>query len=162
MRRSRPAGRSAGFTLVELLVVIVVIGIVAAIAIPNMLRALEKSRISRTAADLKTFETAFLDFALTTGEFPPDSHLDPPYHLANGVGIEDYVPVGAWVKETPFGGHYNWEGPDNYPYAGISLWNSSATPSQAQELDEILDDGDLSTGAFRQTTNGRYTYIVDE
>lgn len=153
---------SAGFTLIELLIVVVVIGVLAAIAVPNFLRAMEKSRISRMAADLKTFEGAFLDFALTTGEFPPDSHLDAPYHLANGIGIENYVPVRAWVAETPFGGNHNWEGPDSYPYSGISLFGSRATAEQMLKLDVVLDDGDLSSGAFRQTPNNRYTYIVNE
>ncbi len=159
MRKRAP---SAGFTLIELLVVVVIVGVLAAIAVPNFLRAMEKSRISRMAADLKTFESAFIDFALMTGEYPPDSHLEAPYHLANGVGIEKYVPVGAWVNKTPFGGYYNWEGPDSYPYAGISLFASSATADQMRKLDAVLDDGDLTTGAFRQTPNTRYTYIVDE
>jgi hypothetical protein len=29
-------------------------------------------------------------------------------------------------------------------------------------LDSMLDDGDLTQGKFRQTPNGRYTYIIDE
>ena len=159
MKRRSP---SAGFTLIELLIVVVVIGILAAIAVPNFLRAMEKSRVSRMAADLKTFEGAFLDFALTTGDFPPDSHLDPPYHLANGVGIENYVPVRAWIAETPFGGNYNWEGPDNYPYAGVSVSSTSIMDENLLEIDEVVDDGNLSTGQFRVPGNGRYTFIIEE
>lgn len=158
----RRHGTSGGFTLVELLVVVAIIGIIAAIAIPNLLAAMERSRISRVAADLKTFETGFLEYALDNDEFPPDSHLDAPYHLKNGYGTEEYLPIENWVAPEPFGGHYNWEGPDNYPYAGISLWNTNATVEQAEKLDAVLDDGDLTTGAFRQTPNGRFTYIIDE
>jgi len=161
-RTLRKRAPSAGFTLIELLVVVVIIGVLAAMAVPNFLRAMEKARISRMAADLKTFESAFLDFSIQTGDFPPDSHLEQPYHLANGIGIEAYVPVGSWVAKTPFGGNYNWEGPDSYPYAGISLFASSATAEQMQKLDALLDDGDLTQGAFRRTPNDRYTYIVDE
>lgn len=159
MARRNP---QSGFTLVELLIVIVVVGVLAAIAIPNFLRAQAKSKVSRTAADLRTFETAFLDFAADTGDFPPDSHLDAPHHLANGVGIEEYVPVEVWVRETPLGGHYNWEGPDRYPYAGIAFFEPSAPVEQMLSLDEVLDDGDLGTGSFRLTDNGRYTYLLDE
>ena len=152
----------SGFTLIELLVVVVVIGVLAAIAIPNFLRAQNKSRVSRTAADLKTFEHAFLDFAADTGAFPPDSHLDAPYHLAGGVGIENYVPVQPWVQETPLGGHYNWEGPDYYPYAAISFFEPTASTELMQQLDATIDDGVITTGAFRLTANGRFTYVIDE
>jgi len=49
----RPARRSnsRGFTLVELLIVVAIIGLIAAIAIPNLLNAIQRARQSRTVAD---------------------------------------------------------------------------------------------------------------
>ena len=64
--------------------------------------------------------------------------------------------------ETPFGGNYNWEGPDYYPYAGIAFFASTAPASVMVMLDQKIDDGDLSQGRFRITPNNRYTYIIDE
>lgn len=156
----RRRGDQAGFTLIELLIAVAIIGIIAAVAVGVLRAQVDKAKVAAVAADLSTFETGFIAYATDTGELPPDTHLNGNYNLP--AGLEAYIPVHKWSQQTPLGGNYNWEGPDFYPYAGISWFQPTALPSTFAQLDAKFDDGDLGSGKFRLTGNGRYTYILDE
>jgi prepilin-type N-terminal cleavage/methylation domain-containing protein len=56
-----------GFTLIELLIVVAIIGIIAAIAIPNLLNAIQRGKQKRTMGDLRTCATANESYSLERG-----------------------------------------------------------------------------------------------
>jgi type IV pilus assembly protein PilA len=147
-----------GFTLIEVMIVIAIIGILAAIAIPNFIAYRKKAKIASVAANIKNFEKGFMAYAIAESEFPNDSHIVLP----DLPKMANYINPADWAQTTPLGGTYNWEGPNNYPYAGISIFEATAPQEDLRILDSMLDNGDLSQGKFRQTPNGRYTYIIDE
>ena len=148
--------RIAGFTLVELMIVVSVIGLLVAIAVPNYNNYRLNAKVARTAAEMRGLSAAFVAYKAGTDLYPPDSHLTLP------PGMEDFINPAIWADETPLGGHYNWEGPDIYPYAGLSIFEPTAPPRAIITLDQMLDNGDLNTGRFRWGTGGRPTLIIEE
>jgi type II secretion system protein G len=65
--------RQKGFTLIELLIVVAIIGIIAAIAIPNLLNAINRGRQKRTMADIRSIGTALEAYSVDFNFYPKTS-----------------------------------------------------------------------------------------
>lgn len=63
---------SRGFTLIELLIVVAIIAILAAIAIPNMLEAQVRAKTSRAKSDMRTIATALESYLVDYNRYPPN------------------------------------------------------------------------------------------
>ena len=64
--------KNRAFTLIELLIVVAIIAILAAIAVPNYLEAQTRAKISRVKADMRTVATALETYAIDNGKYPFD------------------------------------------------------------------------------------------
>ncbi|MBI1290767.1 prepilin-type N-terminal cleavage/methylation domain-containing protein [bacterium] len=62
--------RRSGFTLIELLIVVAIIAILAAIAVPNFLEAQVRSKVSRTLADMRTIRTGLESYYVDNNRYP--------------------------------------------------------------------------------------------
>lgn len=80
------------FTLIELLIVVAIIAILAAIAVPNFLEAQTRSKVSRMKADIRTLTTGIEAYAVDWNVYPP--------HLRND-GTEIPYPDRYVVLTTP-------------------------------------------------------------
>ncbi len=81
-----------GFTLIELLIVVAIIGIIAAIAIPNLLNAIQRGKQKRTMADMRAVGTAVEAFAVDNNRYPDDAS-------AITVITDDVEPI--YIKKIP-------------------------------------------------------------
>ncbi len=107
--------KSSAFTLVELLVVIVIIGILAAVIAPNAFKAVEKAKIAREVEDLKTIGKASLLYYADIGEFP-GTKGHPPGEAdwwGNDPGF-CRKPANDWVVESGY---------NPYPHCDFSRWD---------------------------------------
>ena len=156
LHRERRSNR-AGFTLVEIMIVVVIIGLLAALAIPAFQRVRENAQSTRFISDLRTFAQAFETYAMKNGGWPPNA----------GTGV---VPTGmsgelkdaAWTTaKNSGGGRWNWDRNNYGGAAVISAANVTASDAQMTAIDAKIDDGDLTTGRF-QKVSGRFCYILEE
>jgi type IV pilus assembly protein PilA len=144
------------FTLVEIMVVVVIIAMLAAMAIPAFANVRENSIASRVANDLRIFSGAFTVYALSNGAYPAD--VGPgvvPWEMSGWVG------AGTFTDATPAGGNYDWDYLQFGVTAGVSVFSPTVSTSILQRIDRILDNGDLSSGAFRDRGGG-YIYVIED
>lgn len=153
MRRSGRSSAFAGFSLVEVMVVVTIISVLASLMVPAVHYLKLRARTASIANDFRTFEAAFNAYAQERGSFPAEA--------AAGVipaGMEDRLNATAWLRPTPMGGRYNWE--NNQLHFGvryraaIAITATAASPlpldvNQLYDLDRKQDDGNLLNGSFR-------------
>ncbi len=85
-----------GFTLIELLIVVAIIAILAAIAVPNFLEAQTRAKVSRTLADMRSIATAIESYTVDNNVPPREYHAawgDPPINGNPALGI-----TGPWLS----------------------------------------------------------------
>ena len=137
------------FTLVEVMIVASVIGLLAAIAVPNFIMARESAQNGRFIGDLRMARGAFQMFNMDTGRYPVDQL---PAIMPGGM--DQYLARMQWAGATSIGGQWDWDYQQFGFVAGVSVYQPSVPATQLAKIDRQIDDGNFNTGSFRSRAAG--------
>ena len=143
------SARGLGFTLVELIAVIVVLAILAGVAIPKYFDYRDRAAASNLAGTFKVLRYGYLNYYREYSAWPPDNDgsTGQPYRA------QRFFENNVYEQATPIGGRWNW----NYmggTNADVCIYNIGASPSAGTtaimtRCDEIVDDGNIQTGTMK-------------
>jgi general secretion pathway protein G len=70
VRHRTDPGFTRGFTLIEIMVVVVILGILAALVAPNVMRRIDDAQITKVKQDMRAFETALSLYKMDNYKYP--------------------------------------------------------------------------------------------
>ena len=146
-----------GFSLIELLIVVAIILIIAAIAIPNLLRSRIAANQASAVGSLRTINTAQITYASTynSGYAGALSYLGPPASgnpTATTAGLLDSVLAGTANTSVKSGYSFNYS-PAAAVQGRIDTYEVTASPSTPGTTGSNFYFTDMS-GVIRQNTTG--------
>jgi len=100
--------REPGFTIVEVMAVIIIIGLLAAVVVRNFVGQTDKARVQTTKASLRVLDEAVMQFKMDTGRYPTEDEglmvlIEQPSDVENypegGYLRSTELPLDAWKNE---------------------------------------------------------------
>ena len=119
VNRQRMLGRAGqrGFTLIEIMVVVIIIGLLAAVIVPTVINKVDDARISKAKTDIQALETALTMFRLDNSKYPTtDQGLQALVVAPTDPSIRHWR-VGGYlqrVSKDPWGAEYQYASPGTH------------------------------------------------
>lgn len=155
---SHADGPRQGFTLVEMVVVVMIIGILALVAVTKMPNLSNDAKVSSVLTNINVIFNALEVYRSKEGEYPANEQAG-----AFPADLKDYLHESLFTAPTEIGGCYDWNGPGTgYSHYGISIHKhtlgaDTASSDFYQKL-EKHDDGAAKSGWIR--ASGKVIYFV--
>lgn len=147
------------------MVVVVIIGLLAAMGLPAMRRVTMRSKASAVENDLRTFSTAFITYNLQNGSWPADVAAGQiPPELQTAL-------TNNFSLKSPIGGLYKWNfdvSADGITAkAAILIESDTNNPVSDDEelrllIDQQMDDGNLNSGNIQVGSTNSLVYIIEK
>jgi len=157
MQSKTTYNKRSGFTLIEIMIVVFIVVIIGAFAIPAFAKVRLKSVVTAFSSDMKKLAYAGEMYILETGYYPPDT--------APGVfdsELDGYFSQRFFSLKTSMGGKWDFQFPQvDGNWSSVGVDNPSMGDAEFTLVDEIVDDGNLNTGLFKKFGTG-YFYIIEE
>jgi len=121
-----------GFTLIEIMVVVVILGILAAIVVPKLMSRPDEARVTKAQTDIKGIEQALGLFKLDNGFYPTtDQGLQALVTKPETGRIPNKYPDGGYLKKVPsdpWGTPYVYLSPGSHGDFDLISYGADAEP----------------------------------
>ena len=137
--------RQRGFTLIEIMVVVVILAILGTLVAPQILGRIDEARITKAREDMKLYESALDLYRMDNFRYPTSEQgLDALVHKPNDPNIKNWRPDG-YVKQLvkdPWGHDYVYVSPGTggAPYDLMSFGADGAPGGTGNDADLSIRD----------------------
>ncbi len=132
---------STGFSLLEIMVVVTVLGIICSLAIPAYKKLIRHTTNSLMSNELRVASGALEYYSVDKGTWPPDGNGGWPSELSGYL-----PPPDCWNQPTPIGGTWSWALNTDNALASLRINNYTIPEDQVADIDKLIDDGDPASG----------------
>jgi prepilin-type N-terminal cleavage/methylation domain-containing protein len=154
------------FSMVEMSVVVTLIGLMAAIAIPSYRHLTLRSKATAVVNDIRSFSTACITYSTQNGHWATATGVpgQPPPEMLDAIS-------SGFSRPTPIGGYYNWENNNSshgfHVTAALSIV-STGTSRMSDDVDllqmindDMENDHDLHAGSVQVDATNNLVFVIE-